>query len=671
MRRTTLRLFPVLVCFLAVPGRAAEPERVLTGRTLTLNAPLSFTAGGGSYTLASGDLREFSERDEPAGWFFVGSGTMTWKAEDANAQKVYLENAGRIGGVSRKDGAVVVSFAEALFTFSEAGRPASPVLAPLPAGSAEAVAAFQRFAARFKDDRLPTPGTALLLARREKRAYFSALLAGGKDVRHDLDAATRDEETLQVVERPAGVPMDFPALRVSRTIGMRPIGRDRRSAPRADYVLADLSVDVREGATPRGAFVVEETLVPAVAASTFAFQLGSETLSPRAFTPQPTRFAGVTDESGRKLGWVYDNDLLLVLLPQPAPAGQPVKLAFSYDAAFFDREGGDNYWELGLGAGWYPQPLEWGAQSRHPFRATVRARKPLVPFATGSTVRRAEDGEWNLVETRMDRAVPFAMVVAGKYTIQEDARDGVTCRVASYGVSKEKSGAKLANLFHHFRKFYEEYLGPFPYKEYDIVEVNTYGFGQAPPGMMRITREAFQMNVLGDTVAELFSQGVNERIAHEVAHSYWGGAVWAANRSDQWLEESFAEISAGRALEVLKDKSDYKQLVNVWRSRGKDSASSAPIPLANELSAKASPGAADTIRLDRRNLVYFKGATLLVALRKELGDDLFFTVLKSFVRSFEKRPAVTTKSFIGLLDYVTKKEWTPWFEKYYWGYEVP
>lgn len=671
MRPSVSRLFPVLACLLAVPAPAAEPERVLTGRTLTLSAPLSFTAGGGAYTLASGDLREYSERDELAGWYFAGSGTMTWKAEDANAQKVYLDNAGRIGGVSRKDGAVVVNFGEALFTFSEASRPAAPAFSPLPAGQAEALAAFHRFVERFRNDRPSDPGTALLLARREKRPYFSALLPGSKDVRHDVDAATRDEETLRVIDRPAGVPVDFPAMRVSRTVGMRPIGRDRRSAPRADWVLTHLAVDVREDASPRGAFRVEETLVPATPTSTFAFGLNSMTLSPRAYAAQPTRFEGVTDEAGRKLGWIYDRDMLLVLLPEPAPAGQPLKLVFTYDAAFFDREGGDNYWELGLASAWYPQPLEWGAQARHTFQATVRAKKPLVPFATGSTVRRAEDGAWNLVETRMDRAVPFAMVVAGKYTIQEDARDGVTCRVASYGISKEKSGAKLANLFHNFRKFYEEYLGPFPYKEYDIVEVNTYGFGQAPPGMMRITREAFQMNILGDTVAELFSQGVNERIAHEVAHSYWGGAVWAANRSDQWMEESFAEISAGRALEVLKDKADYKQLVNIWRTRGKDSASTAPIPQANELAAKASPGAADTILLDRQNLVYFKGATLLVALRKELGDDTFFTVLKSFVRSFEKRPAVTTRQFIGLLDYVTKKEWTPWFEKYYWGYEVP
>jgi len=36
-------------------------------------------------------------------------------------------------------------------------------------------------------------------------------------------------------------------------------------------------------------------------------------------------------------------------------------------------------------------------------------------------------------------------------------------------------------------------LRPFPYPEYTIVEMNDYGFGQAPPGLMLRTREAFDL----------------------------------------------------------------------------------------------------------------------------------------------------------------------------------
>ena len=39
--------------------------------------------------------------------------------------------------------------------------------------------------------------------------------------------------------------------------------------------------------------------------------------------------------------------------------------------------------------------------------------------------------------------------------------------------------------------YYEEFLGPFPFPEFNILEINDYGFGQAPPATMFITKEAF------------------------------------------------------------------------------------------------------------------------------------------------------------------------------------
>src|SRR5262249_56292734 len=96
-----------------------------------------------------------------------------------------------------------------------------------------------------------------------------------------------------------------------------------------------------------------------------------------------------------------------------------------------------------------------------------------------------------------------------------------------------------------------------------------------------------------------------------------------------------------------------------------------PVFFANETVTKMDAFAAESLFVDRFYLTYFKGATLLQAIRREVGEDTFFTILKSFLRSFEKKPAVTTEQFIGLLNYVTKKDWKPWFEKYYYGFDVP
>ena len=62
---------------------------------------------------------------------------------------------------------------------------------------------------------------------------------------------------------------------------------------------------------------------------------------------------------------------------------------------------------------------------------------------------------------------------------------------------------------------------------------------------------------------------------------------------------------------------------------------------------------------------------VLHALRQEIGDDnTFFTILKSFQRSFRGQPAYT-KDFIGITSFILKKDMMPFFEKYPLGTELP
>lgn len=654
------------------PADPVQPFRAsaLSGRSLSA-AGVAFDAGAGRYALSAGTLWEMRSPDgRVTGFWFSGEGTLTWKAGDEAASRVYADNASRLGGLKGTKEGLVAPFAAAVFFLSEAGRPDLPE--PQASGAPAPEAALREHLERFAEDRLPSPWVGLAAAALDRRVYFAALLRGGEDLRHEVDDVLSDEEAVAVLRKPAGAPVGFPPWRFASVVARRPVGRTRRAAPRVDWKLVAVDADVRETEKDHGLLRVEETIVPQRPLRSALFELRSEDVASRTYAVRATKLTAVTDGEGRPLAHAFEKDALAVFFPAPLAPGAPVKLVFSYDAPFFERVGGDNYWELPIAGAWYPQPVSLGSASAHTWHANVRAKKPFLPLAAGETVRRAEDGEWNLLEARLDRPVPFANVLAGNYTFQEETKDGVTCRVASYGVSKEKSGAKLANLFHRIREFYEPYLGPFPWKEYTIVEINSYGFGQAPPGMMRLTREGFQGNILGDPVAELFSAGINERIAHEMAHSYFGYVVWDADRDDQWISEAFSEVAAGRVIEMLKDKGEYRKLANVWRERGKDASGRAPIAFANELAVPpGNSGAAGELFRDRTYLVYFKGAALLTKIREEVGDDAFFTVLKSFLRSFEKRPAVTTEQFVGLLGYVTKKDWAPWFERHYWGSEMP
>ena len=457
-------------------------------------------------------------------------------------------------------------------------------------------------------------------------------------------------------------------MRFSRDLSRRPLGRTRRQAPRVDARLVAVDVDVREGPAPWGELKVAETFVAVRPVSFLVLGFATETIYRNDLLE--TRLRALTDGDGRPLPYALGDGELVVALPKPLAPGARLTLRLDYEAPYFERAGGDNLWELPIASGWYPQPLAFNS-SHHTFHAVVRARKPFLAFASGETVRRTEEDGWNVLETRLEKPVPFATVLAGKYTTQESTEDGVTCRVASYGIPKEMSGKMLLSVFHGVRKFYEWLLGPFPWKEFTIVEINDYGFGQAPPGMMRITKEAFQSSIFTDEVSSLFSHGINQRVAHEIAHAWFGYVVADASPEHQWISEAFSEIASMYAIERLKGKAEGKKLAGTWAGSARHSAKAAPIDLANGLAPKIASTWDSSTAIDRVELVYSKGAHLLHTLRLELGDDLFFTVLRSFLRSFEKQRDVTTDDFVALLSFATKKDWKPWFERYYYGTEMP
>ncbi len=654
------------------PADPAAPYRkaTLSGRALPADGK-TLTVGGGTYAFRTGTFWEIASADgKPVGLYFAGEGSLTWKGDDPAAAPVFARNAKHVGGVDVADGNVLrAAFREATLVFTKTMAPDWPAPAAAPG---KPTAGFDEARKRSDQHRFPAFELALPGAETSGARFFGAKLGPPGDVLHVFDDLFDGEETLGVSDRPSGLPMGFPDWRFVRVIAHQPIGRGRRAPPKPAARLVHLDVDVREGETPWGTLAVEETLEPTRPSAVLAFELDSDSLSQKAFKVRSTRVTSVSVDGGAAVPFSYDRGLLTVYLPAPTTPGKRLKLRFEYEAPYFDRAGGDNYWELGLAAGWYPQPLAVRTGAQHTFHAVVRTRKPFLAFASGDTVRRAEEGAFNLLETKLERPVPFVTILAGKYTVQEQTEDGVTCRIASYGLPKETSGKTLIGLFHKFRSFYGQLLGPFPWKEYTIIEINSYGFGQAPPGMMRITKEAFGVSNLNpEDFAGYFSQGINQRLAHEMAHSYFGYVVHGATEGDQWIEESFSEAASSYAIEVLKDKSEAKRLHNIWRDRAKEATKVAPISFANDLASKISTSGDDDVPRDRAFLVYWKGATVLQSMREQVGDDAFFTVLRSFLRSFEKKQAVTTDDFVGLAGFVTKKDWKPWFERVFYGTEMP
>jgi hypothetical protein len=607
--------------------------------------------------------------DETVGMFFQGSGALEYQSADPVEFPLTLFNVRKATGLTAEKGEKSVTIRDTFtrLLWLAAGRPL-PELSGLRAGAIlEAALENQREkfdravgsppSHRFALQRLDAPAAPLVVAR----------VDGGKeDLEYVFDGGESRFERLSALRSSDSNDREMRKLLFRTVLSRQLVARDRRDSLPPRFLLTDVAWEVTASDGKDAKISVAETLVPQERRqSVFRFELynttytlvGAGVLQPRTF-----RVRGVTDENGRKLSFDHRHNELLVELAVPAEPDRPVKVRFEIEGDFLVRPGGDNFWMLGVEP-WFPQP-EMGEQY-YTVHSVVKVPKPFVPFASGKTVSRRTEGNQNVLETRLEQPVQFAVVLAGKYDYEEQTKNGVTIRVATYAMKNSRAMKQLADLAASIIAYYEEFLGPFPFPEFNILEINDWGFGQAPPGVMFITKEAF--NPLGSERNQLFSQGVNERFAHEIAHQYWGHVVKMPSDQEQWLTESFAEYSAALFLKQFKGKATYNLLVNHWKTRAAFARDAAPIPLANLVSV---PNDFVTRFAIRTGLIYDKGAYLLAAIHKELGDDMFLTFLKSYQKSFRWKFG-STKTVAGLLQFLTKKDYSPFFEANYWGTGMP
>lgn len=669
---TTRACFVLAIVSLATAAYAASPvtDFIAAADHLQLApnaAPVrdvEFSIGHMKVKLASGSAARLLAGNEPVGFFFKGSGSFVYETTDVAELPVVSHNVKAVAHtkmvIDASHAVLSDDFAEVLIV---GGGVAMPDLSGT--GGAALGEALQQHEALFTRLRI-APRSHVLAA--QKFSFPSSKVvqmefAGGKDnILYAYDGAEDHDEGIYAVHPPLSAVEDRRlAQRLRLTLlSAQPVGYDRTVTPPPPFALSAIDYTLT-GTNDDAKLEITETITRATAGqNVLRFAMRDEEFVKLGAPFRNFHVRAVTDDQGRPL--VFDhqrNDLVVAVDGLP---GQQLKLKFSIDGDFLVREGGDNAWQLPIGVPWFPLPRQWAGQA-FTVHSIVKVKKPFVAFAPGNTIGRREEGDYNVVENVVDKPVQFTMVQAGKYSTYEEKRGDRTIRVATYGLPNQRASKQLTDLAFGLIEYFEFFLGPFPFNEFNIIQVNTYGYGQAPPGTMFITNEAFNPTLT--EIDQLFSEGINERFAHEIAHQYWAYVVRMPRPEEQWLTESFAEYSAALALKKFKGDAVYNRLVSTWKGRARDGMNIAPIPYANRIGGDARMSFAQ-----RNSLLYAKGPYLLYALHKELGDTTFLTFLKSYQRSFQWK-AGTTKDIAGLLQFMTKKDYKPFFEQYFWGTQMP
>ncbi|WP_236795374.1 M1 family metallopeptidase [Amycolatopsis sp. GM8] len=253
------------------------------------------------------------------------------------------------------------------------------------------------------------------------------------------------------------------------------------------------------------------------------------------------------------------------------------------------------------------------------YRVTVTTSSAYAVLVTGDLVSRRVGGStttW-VYERREPTSTYLMSVQIGRYedlAMPESQRLAVPRSLvpaARYDFGRQPEMAVL----------FSRLFGPYPFGEYVVVVADDE---------LEDPIEAQGMAIFGRNHVD-GRRTYQRLVAHELAHQWFGNSLTIADWPHIWLNEGFATYAEWLWSEECGGP-PVAALAAQWRAR----LESLPEDL-----AIADPGEAHLF--DER--VYKRGALTLHALRGEVGDPVFFAVLRSWAEA-HRHATVTTEQFI-------------------------
>lgn len=192
--------------------------------------------------------------------------------------------------------------------------------------------------------------------------------------------------------------------------------------------------------------------------------------------------------------------------------------------------------------------------------------------------------------------------------------------------------------------YYSELIGPYPYEKLANVQSKTIFGGLENAGCIFYA----ESSVTGQGKAESL-------MAHEIAHQWFGNSVTENDWHHIWLSEGFATYLTAVYQEKTYGKQKLDDEMKVARDR------------VIRYSMRSSSPVVDTTITDLMKLLsvnsYQKGAWVLHMLRRELGDEVFWSGMRLYYIKFRDSNALTA-DFEKAMETVSKKNLESFFKQW-------
>ncbi len=361
---------------------------------------------------------------------------------------------------------------------------------------------------------------------------------------------------------------------------------------------------------------------------------------------------------GTSTGFTRVRDELVVALPAPGAAGDPVVVGVEYIGPPPDYLSSD---AAPIPLGWLDDgpttyvlaepdgARSWFPANDHPsdkalFRFELTVPDGVSAAANGLNVATAPaDPGWTTWS--FDHPHPMApylatVLIGDLEVVEQPGPAGITLRNVSPPEWTDLATATFT-VSGQAIEVYSELFGPYPFEAYGIA-VAPENFGGA---LETQTMSSFSPGILDDPfLVEIIG-------VHELAHQWFGDAVSPARWQDIWLNEGFATYAEYLWAEFgpasYSPQERLAQMTGDWGPIGD------PTP----------PGMFD-------NAIYERGGLTLHALRLTVSDDVFFEVLRTWVSRFSGGSA-TTDDFIALSEELSGQDLGDFFDAWLYAPITP
>ncbi|MCU0507149.1 MAG: M1 family metallopeptidase [Anaerolineae bacterium] len=325
---------------------------------------------------------------------------------------------------------------------------------------------------------------------------------------------------------------------------------------------------------------------------------------------------------------------------QPGPAPDVVYGSEGLGWAH-DTDGSINAMNEPSGArGWFPandHPRDKAA-----FRFEVTVPKPWIVVASGEPREQSDLGDRTrfIFESAQPTTTYLTSVNVGQYEVETlDGPNGVVIR--NYFPPEYYEGQRT-----HFRKapemiaYFSSLFGPYPFKAYaSVIASDAHPLCAGSIG----GAEQHELVVLCPSLPSAAA----DVIAHEIAHQWFGNSVSLEAWQDVWLKEGMATYAEWLWQTRERDLQTLDKVAKVY---------------ADAYQATAPVGDPGANRL-YNDEPYIGGALVIHALRKQVGEEAFFKLLRTYLERYRDGTA-SSEEFIAVAEEVSGQELSARFDEW-------